>query len=82
MAQLPPDGDWLVQQIGHEVVVFRRYTEEEIVRFPAHDGKLAAISQKIIHDCDQLDPEQKAMAHFWCGYFYAHATSGVELDAG
>jgi hypothetical protein len=62
MAMLPPDGDWLVQQIGREVVVFRRYTEEEIVRFPAHDGKLAAISQKIIHDCDQLDPEQKAMA--------------------
>jgi hypothetical protein len=75
MAQLPPDGDWLVQQIGHEVVVFRRYTEEEIVRFPAHDAKLAAMAQQVIYDSDQLNAEQKSMAHFWSGYFYAHATS-------
>jgi hypothetical protein len=74
MAQLPPDGEWLVQMIGEQVVLFQRYTEEEIVRFPAGNAELAAISQKIIHDCDQLDPEQKSMAHFWSGYFYAHAT--------
>ena len=74
MAQLPPDGEWLVQQIGHEVIVFQRHTEEEIVRFPAADGNLAAMAQKIIHDDGRLTDEQKSMAHFWSGYFYAHAT--------
>jgi hypothetical protein len=28
MAQLPPDGDWLVQQINSEVIIFHRYTDE------------------------------------------------------
>jgi len=27
MAQLPPDGGWLIQQIDGEVILFRRYTE-------------------------------------------------------
>lgn len=74
MAQLPPDGNWLVQQIDSEVIVFQRHTEDEIVRFPAHDGNLAAMAQKIIHSSDRLTAEQKSMAHFWSGYFYAHAT--------
>lgn len=74
MAQLPPDGHWLVQQIGENVILFERYTEEEIVRFPAADPSEAAKAQKVIHDSDRLDAEQKSMAHFWCGYFYAHAT--------
>ncbi|HEY5787682.1 MAG TPA: hypothetical protein VIT65_23200 [Microlunatus sp.] len=74
MAQLPPDGEWLVQQIGDQVVVFQRYTEEEVVRFPARDGRLAAMAQMVIYDSDRLTAEQKSMAHFWSGYFYAHAT--------
>lgn len=72
MAQLPPDGTWLMQQIGGEVVLFHRYTEEEIVKFDPADGNAAARAQKTIHDSD-LDDEQKSMAHFWSGYFYAHA---------
>lgn len=73
MAGLPPDGEWLVQQIGHEVVVLNRYTDEEVVRFDPSDADAAAKAQKPIHDTDKLTPEQKCYAHFWCGYFYAHA---------
>jgi hypothetical protein len=73
MAQLPPDGEWLVQQIGSEVVLFQRGTEDEIVRFNPGDVNAAAMAQKIIHDSDRLTAEQKSMAHFWSGYFYAHA---------
>ena len=74
MAQLPPDGEWLVQMIGENVIVFHRYTEEEIVRFSANNGHAAAIAQKTINDSDRLDAEQKSFAHFWCGYFYAYGT--------
>jgi hypothetical protein len=74
MAQLPPDGEWLVQQIGDDVIVFQRYTEEEIARFPAVDANASAIAQGVIYADPRLNPEQKAFAHFWCGYFYAHAT--------
>jgi hypothetical protein len=73
MAGLPPDGDWLVQQIGGEVILFHRYTEREIVRFDPSDGDAAARAQKDIALCAELDAEQKSFAHFWSGYFYAHA---------
>jgi hypothetical protein len=73
MAQLPPDGAWLVQQIGGDVIIFERYTETELVRFPAGDADLASKAQKTIYDSD-LSPEAKCFAHFWCGYFYAHAS--------
>jgi hypothetical protein len=74
MAQLPPDGEWLIQQIDGEVVLFRRYTEEEIVRFNPQNGNESARAQKTIYDSELLTPEQKCFAHFWCGYFYAYAT--------
>lgn len=74
MAQLPPDGEWLVQQIGDEVVVYQRYTEQEIVKFVAFDADAAACAQGVIANCEELDAEQKSFAHFWSGYFYAHAT--------
>lgn len=73
MAQLPPDGDWLIQQIGGEVILFQRYTEEEIVRFDPADANASAQAQKVIHDSDRLTDEAKNFAHFWSGYFYAHA---------
>ncbi len=73
MAGLPPDGEWVVQQIGGEVVIFRRYTEEEIVRFHADNKDEAARAQKVIYDSDQLTDEQKVYAYFWSGYFYAHS---------
>jgi hypothetical protein len=74
MAQLPPDGDWLIQQIGSEVILFHRHTEEEIVRFDPSDGDAAARAQLKISIDMGLTTEQKAMAHFWSGYFYAHAS--------
>jgi hypothetical protein len=45
MAGLPPDGEWLIQQIDGIVILFNRYTEEEITRFnpwvmSAHDDYL------------------------------------------
>ena len=70
MAQLPPNGDWLE---GPFTVISHRYTDEEIVRFLTADGNAAAMAQKTIHDSPLLDKVQKAFAHFWCGYFYAHA---------
>jgi hypothetical protein len=78
MAQLPPDGDWLVQQIDGIVVVFRRYTEEEIIRFDPGDKKASAQAQAVIHASDRLTDEQKCFAHFWSGYFYAHAAHPME----
>jgi hypothetical protein len=75
MAQLPPDGEWLIQQIGEQVILFHRETEEEIIRFDAADGNAAALAQKVIYDSPLLNDEQKCFAYFWSGYFYAHATS-------
>ncbi len=73
MAQL---GDnWLIQQIGGEVILFQRYTEEEIVRFDPADSNEVAMAQKTIYDSDQLSAEEKCFAHLWSGYFYAHAVS-------
>ena len=66
---------WLIQQIGGEVILFQRYTEEEVVRFPADDADAAAKAQKVIYDTDQLTDEEKCFAHFWSGYFYAHSVS-------
>lgn len=73
MAQLP-NGDWLIQQIGGQVILFHRYTEEEIVKFDPSDADAVAQAQKVIHDSPLLDPESKCFAHFWSGYFYAHAS--------
>jgi hypothetical protein len=73
MAQLPPDGEWLVQLIGEQVVVFRQYTEEEVVRYNVYDDDAMSVAQEVIHNTDLLTDEQKSFAHFWCGYFYARS---------
>lgn len=76
MAQLPPDGTWLMQQIGGEVILFHRYTEEELLRFDPNDMDAVARAQKAIYDLEQeglLTAEQRCFAHMWSGYFYAHA---------
>lgn len=73
MAQLPPDGQWLIQQIDGIVMLFERYTERELLRFDPSDANEAAKAQKVIHDLEELDSEQKSFAHFWSGYFYANA---------
>lgn len=72
MAGLPPDGEWLIQQIDGKVILFHRYTEEEIVRYDPTDMMASGAAQKAIHDSDKLTDEQKCYAHFWSGYFYAH----------
>jgi len=73
VAQLPPDGEWLMQQIDGQVVLFHRYTEEELVRFDPGDVYAAARAQHDIYRLSQLSDEQKCFAHFWAGYFYANA---------
>jgi hypothetical protein len=73
MAQLPPDGEWLIQQIGGEVILYHRHTEEELLRFDPADANASAQAQKTIHDLEVLDSEQKSFAHFWSGYFHAYA---------
>lgn len=75
MAQLPPDGDWLIQQIDGQVILYHRHTEEEVVRFDPSDPDAAARAQATIHESNLTD-EGKCFAHFWSGYFYAH-TGGV-----
>jgi hypothetical protein len=73
MARLP-SGRWLIQQIGESVVLFNAETEEEVVRFdPGLDNEVAQ-AQKTIFGYHRMSDEDKAFAHFWCGYFYAHAS--------
>lgn len=72
MAQLPPDGTWLIQQIGNEVILYHRWTEEEIVRFDPNSADASSRAQGVIANDERLDAEQKSFAHFWSGYFYAH----------
>ena len=72
MARLA-NGEWLMQQIGGQVILFRDHTEEEIVRFDPTSANAAAQAQKVIHDDERLSPEEKPFAHFWSGYFYAYA---------
>jgi len=77
MAQLPPDGMWLMQQIGDEVLLFHRHTEEELVRFDPADREDVERARKDIDALPQLRPEQKSSAQFWAGYFYACASWGT-----
>lgn len=73
MAQLPSE-QWLIQCIGGQVILYERVTEEEVVRFDPTDRNSTAIAQGIIHNSVLLSAEDKSFAHFWSGYFYAHAS--------
>lgn len=73
MARLPSER-YLIQQIDGQVVLFEDFTEEEIVRFDPSDRQRCAVAQLAIHNSD-LSPADKCFAHFWSGYFYAHASS-------
>jgi hypothetical protein len=82
MAQLPPDGEYLIQQNDGLVTLFNQYTQEELVKFDPADANATAQAQGTIHRLKQLNPEQKCFAHFWSGYFHAHAGSAwSEPDA-
>ncbi len=76
MARLPGRDDWLIQQIGGDVVLYQRGSEVEIVRFNPAEPESFGPAQQVIHE-SRLTDEQKSMAHFWSGYFYAHATGKV-----
>jgi len=80
MARLA-NGEWLMQQIGGQVILFRDHTEEEIVRFDPTNANAAAQAQKVIYDDQRLSPEEKSFAHFWSGYFYAHAVGNILNNA-
>jgi hypothetical protein len=79
MARLA-NGSWLMQQIGGQVILFKEFTEEEIIRFDPADANAAAQAQKVIHEDERLAEEEKAFAHFWSGYFYAYAHSSATLN--
>lgn len=72
MARLPSEN-YLIQQIGAEVVLLEAYTEREIVRFDPSDANAAAIAQGTIHHNPEMGDEDKCFAHFWSGYFYGCA---------
>jgi len=73
MAQLP-GGDWLIQQIGGEVILFHRDTEVELVRFNPADPSSFGPAMATVAADDRLNMEQKIFAGFWAGYFYAYTT--------
>lgn len=77
MARLPSD-EYLIQQIGNEVVLFEDFTEREIARFNVLDAASVAKAQEDIHK-SELNDEDKSFAHFWSGYFYAHARPEILL---
>jgi uncharacterized protein (DUF924 family) len=80
MARLPSTL-YLMQQIGGVVILFEDGSEREIVRFDPTDMNATAQAQQTIA-FSGLSAEDKSFAHFWAGYFYAHA-GGAEalLDA-
>lgn len=71
MARLPSEG-YVIQQIDGVVILWEDGSEREIVRFDPSDGNAAARAQKVIAD-SELSEEDRCFAHFWSGYFYAHA---------
>lgn len=76
MAQLP-SGRTLIQQIDGSLVMFERYTEHELLRVDPGDGDAMAKAQRRIYFLEQdgvLTSEDRCFAHFWFGYFYAHAS--------
>jgi hypothetical protein len=73
MAQLPPDGEWLIQQMDGIVSLFNRYTQQELVKFNPANADETARTQQAIYALPELTAEQKCFAHFWSGYFYANA---------
>jgi len=72
MARLPSER-FLIQQIGEEVVLFEGGTEQEIVKFNPANADEVRKAQHTIYLSNDLSDEDKCFAHFWSGYFHAHA---------
>lgn len=75
MARLPSE-EFLIQQIGNDVVLFEDGTERELVRFDITNRDTIAMAQGAIYN-SELSAEDKAFAHFWSGYFYAVTTHSL-----
>lgn len=73
MAQLPPDGTWLMQQMDGLVHVFNRDTEEQLVEFDPGDPSSFGPALQRMWETDVFNGEQKSFAAFWTGYYFAHA---------
>lgn len=80
MARLPGDR-YVIQQIAGLVILFRRGSEEEILRFKPSDADACAKAQRAIYLNNDLNDEEKCFAHFWSGYFYCNATQGIEGES-
>jgi hypothetical protein len=76
MARLPSER-FLIQQSGGIVRLFEEGTEREVVQFDPSDPNATAQAQHTIHLDTGMGDEDKCFAHFWSGYFHAHATAGV-----
>ncbi len=72
MARLPSDG-FLIQHIGDNVILFEDHTEREIVKFDPTSPPAIMEALKTI-ETSELSADDKRMAIFWSGYFFAHAT--------
>jgi molybdopterin biosynthesis enzyme len=72
MALLPSER-YVINQSDGIVSLEDTYSEETIARFDPSNMDATARAQKDIYD-SQLSDEDKCFAHFWSGYFYAHAT--------
>jgi hypothetical protein len=80
MARLPSDR-YLVQDIGGRAVLFEDCTERVLLAFPAADEAIALIAQRAIALDDELGDEDRCFAHFWSGYFHAHASGMQRSEA-
>lgn len=76
MAQLPPNGDHIIQQIDGTVRLFNRYTEQDLITpFNPDDPEEFGPALREIHVHQDLTDEEKSFASFWTGYFYANAAN-------
>jgi antitoxin (DNA-binding transcriptional repressor) of toxin-antitoxin stability system len=77
MARLPSE-QYLMQQIGAQVILFEDFTEREVARFDPSDGIAAANALDAIQR-SELSDEDKCYACFWAGYFHAYADPSPEM---
>lgn len=77
MARLPSE-QYLMQQIGAQVVLFEDFTERQVVRFDPADGNAVANALDAIRG-SELSDEDKCYACFWAGYFHAYANRNPEM---
>lgn len=69
MARLPSNR-YCIQLVGADIVLFDDVMQEDVLTFPAQGGSELAKAQKAISEYP-MSTEDRAFAHFWCGYFYA-----------